>query len=227
MKEKKTFYNVLVQCHDSPSAWPRLTLAQVVLVASIGSLSYGYCLGILSNVTGNPDFLKTVNIDPTSSYGNSMMSVFFCLLFIGALIGCTMYAWIARRFGRRVGIAVGEAFIIFGGALQAGLVNSVMLCWGRIFTGMGIGIVLGAVPLYQAEVSPPHGRGLMVGLHGMCARNLSMQFATDDGLTQVLCWASASPLRSGSAWAASTWRAPPDGESPWPCRFPSRCPWSA
>ncbi|KAM0468268.1 hypothetical protein ACHAP7_011097 [Fusarium lateritium] len=37
----------------------------------------------------------------------------------------------------------------------------------RFFTGIGVGLIVGAVPLYQSEISPPHSRGFLVGLHGV------------------------------------------------------------
>ncbi|KAF7557364.1 hypothetical protein G7Z17_g637 [Cylindrodendrum hubeiense] len=40
-----------------------------------------------------------------------------------------------------------------------------MLTVSRFIIGIGAGVILPAIPLYQAEVSPAHARGLMVGLH--------------------------------------------------------------
>lgn len=31
-----------------------------------------------------------------------------------------------------------------------------------------LGMMLVMIPLYQSEISPPHSRGLMVGIHGIC-----------------------------------------------------------
>jgi MFS family permease len=53
----------------------------------------------------------------------------------------------------------------FGGALSAGEINPGMLCAGRFFAGFGLGLILPGTPLYQAEIAPPHSRGLVVGLH--------------------------------------------------------------
>lgn len=49
--------------------------------------------------------------------------------------------------------------------MQAGMINSAMLCVARFIQGLSNGLVLSGIPLYQAEVAPPDTRGLMVGLH--------------------------------------------------------------
>jgi MFS family permease len=59
-------------------------------------------------------------------------------------------------------------FLVIGGALQAASVHIGMFLAMRFITGMGVGMVVGSVPLYQSEVSPPKIRGLLVGLHGKC-----------------------------------------------------------
>jgi MFS family permease len=55
-----------------------------------------------------------------------------------------------------------------GGALQAGSVTLSMFIVFRFVNGLGVGMLLSLVPLYQSEVSPPHSRGMMVGFHGIC-----------------------------------------------------------
>jgi MFS family permease len=43
-----------------------------------------------------------------------------------------------------------------------------MFIFVRFISGFGVGMILVLIPLYQSEVSPPHSRGLMVGIHGVC-----------------------------------------------------------
>lgn len=51
--------------------------------------------------------------------------------------------------------------------MQAASQNIGMFLAVRTITGFGVGLVVGAAPLYQSEVSPPHSRGFLVGLHGV------------------------------------------------------------
>lgn len=48
-----------------------------------------------------------------------------------------------------------------GTTVVAGAVNIPMLFVFRFITGLGVGQLLALVPLYIAEVAPPHRRGLM------------------------------------------------------------------
>lgn len=117
-------------------------------------------------------------VGPGKDHADALISAFNCLLYVGGFIGATTYSWTSNRFGRRVPIALGAFFIVLGGALQAGEVDAAMLCVARIVIGLGIGNLLPGVPLYQAEVSPPHSRGLLVGLHG---QSLYMNCCLQDG----------------------------------------------
>lgn len=73
----------------------------------------------------------------------------------------------ADQFGRKKTIFIGALLATIGGAITAGAMNLAMFLVFRFVNGWGIGMLLGLVPLYQSEVSPPHNRGLMVGFHGV------------------------------------------------------------
>ncbi|OCK80946.1 general substrate transporter [Lepidopterella palustris CBS 459.81] len=151
MGEKKSAYNLLV-----------------VVVAAIGSLSYGYSISILGNTLSKPDFyvyMKISTTGPGKGYAQSIIAAWNCLLYVGGMIGCCSYTYISKRFGRRMPISIGAMCVVVGGALQAGSVDPAMLSVARTVLGLGLGLLLPGVPLYQAEVAPPHSRGLMVGLH--------------------------------------------------------------
>jgi MFS family permease len=57
--------------------------------------------------------------------------------------------------------------LIIGAALCAGATNNAMFTIGRIINGLGIGSLVTAIPMYQAEVSTPESRGFMVSMHGV------------------------------------------------------------
>lgn len=51
-----------------------------------------------------------------------------------------------------------------------------MFTAGRVVNGLGIGTLVTAIPMYQAEVSTPESRGFMVSMHGvMFAMGYSLQ----------------------------------------------------
>lgn len=47
---------------------------------------------------------------------------------------------------------------VIGCTLQTAAVNAAMLIVGRAVAGLSIGILSMIVPMYQAEISPPHAR---------------------------------------------------------------------
>lgn len=146
-----------------------MTGLQVVLIASIGSLTYGYTISILGNALSKPAFYEYMGLEttgPTAGHTNSLIAAWNCLLYVGGFVACICYPSISSRYGRRFPIFLSGVSVIIGGGLQAGTVNSSMLCVARVIMGLATGFILSGVPLYQAEVAPPHSRGLMVGLHG-------------------------------------------------------------
>jgi len=104
----------------------------------------------------------------------------------GGCIGALIIGPIADKLSRRGAIAAAAFTCLVGGALQCGTVNVGMFLFARFLTGktgpdtaelpslllntklgIGTGMIVCAVPLYQSEVSPPHSRGLLVGVHGV------------------------------------------------------------
>lgn len=86
---------------------------------------------------------------------------------VQGLIGSLSTAYTADRFGRRMAMFIGAAFAVVGGAMQAGSIHIAMFIVARFLTGIGIGMLLCLVPLYQSELAPPKIRGLLVGTHGI------------------------------------------------------------
>ena len=140
-----------------------------MLAACIGSFTYGYVISVLATTLSKPDFYIYMGLDtvgPGKGYANAIIAAWNCLLYVGAVFGGVLYSFVSDRWGRKTPIVIGASLTALGGALQAGTVNSAMLAVARVIIGLGIGFILPAIPLYQAEVAPPHARGLMVGLHG-------------------------------------------------------------
>jgi MFS family permease len=141
----------------------------VVLIACLGSFTYGYTISILGNTLSKPNFYLYMGLSttgPDAGHTNALIAAWNCLLYVGGLFGCLMYPWISNRYGRKRPIFLAGVSAIVGGALQAGEVHAAMLAIARVVIGLSTGLILSGVPLYQAEVAPPNARGLMVGLHG-------------------------------------------------------------
>ncbi|KAF9558448.1 general substrate transporter [Agrocybe pediades] len=136
------------------------------LFASLGSIIFGYDLGVIAGVLPAPDFIRVMG----SRYDNPDLQ------------GLIAMAYLADRFGRRITIQVGAAVYIVGGALQTGARDMDMMLAGRFFAGFGVGIVSDLAPLYQAEIAHPSIRGrlttlqqFMLGIGGAQSRSYGTQ----------------------------------------------------
>ncbi|KAF8589970.1 general substrate transporter [Ramaria rubella] len=121
------------------------------LFASLGSIIFGYDLGVIAGKTMGPRFNNT-NLQGLIT---SMLGSFF---------GMIPVAWFADKWGRRYTIQMGSAIYLLGGALQTGAQNMDMMLAGRFFAGFGIGILADLAPLYQAEIAHPSIRGRLTTL---------------------------------------------------------------
>ncbi|KIM83643.1 hypothetical protein PILCRDRAFT_819288 [Piloderma croceum F 1598] len=111
------------------------------LFASLGSIIFGYDLGVIAGVLPASDFIVRIS--------------FFGMIPVASL---------ADIFGRRKTIQCGAAIYILGGALQTGAKNMDMMLAGRFFAGFGVGIMSDLAPLYQAEIAHPSIRGRLITL---------------------------------------------------------------
>lgn len=142
-KEKFTKYSLFVSC-----------------VAAIGGILFGYNTSVISGVLlfiTNDFHLSTIE-----------QEVVVSTLLIGALIGALLGGIIADHFGRKKTLFF-TLILFFIGVLtltQAGGYD--MLLVGRFISGLAIGIVSMAAPLYIAEMSPPESRGALVSLNQLC-----------------------------------------------------------
>lgn len=68
------------------------------------------------------------------------------------------------RLGRRMTILIGALIFCIGGALQTGAQGLSYLYAGRAVAGLGIGILVMIIPVYQSELAHPSIRGRITSL---------------------------------------------------------------
>ncbi|KAJ7664571.1 general substrate transporter [Mycena polygramma] len=129
------------------------------LFASLGSIIFGYDLGVIAGVTPARDFQVCLPIANANLQG-LVVSIFV----LGCFFGMIPVAYAADRLGRRITIQIGAAIYMLGGALQTGAQNMDMMLAGRFFAGFGVGIMSDLAPLYQAEIAHPSIRGRLTTL---------------------------------------------------------------
>ena len=140
---------------------------RVIFILTLGSLTYGYAFSVISNTLGQPGFLSYFSLTTNPSYASRIEGAINGLFSAGGTFGALLVGYMCDRYGRKVTMNTASLVCIVGGALQTGSVNLAMLLVARFITGWGIGMMVVLIPIFQAEISPPSARGLLVGQHGM------------------------------------------------------------
>ncbi|KAL2187909.1 general substrate transporter [Thermothelomyces heterothallicus CBS 203.75] len=130
----------------------------VGVFASLGSLLYGYDLGVIAQVIASQSFKS--RFSPSDNEEAAVVSVFTGGAFFGAMAAGPM----GDKLGRRWTILCGALVFCLGGALQTGAQTLSYLYAGRSIAGLGVGVLCMIVPMYQAELAHPSIRGRITAL---------------------------------------------------------------
>jgi sugar porter (SP) family MFS transporter len=129
----------------------------VITVASFGGFLYGYHTGVIAGALG---FLSSRFQLSIADQG-----MVVSIILVGALIGAMGAGTLADRWGRKRGIALTSMLFIVGAAIITFSESYTTLLTGRFISGLAVGVISVAGPLYLAEVSPPHYRGAFVACY--------------------------------------------------------------
>ncbi|TCD71898.1 hypothetical protein EIP91_000030 [Steccherinum ochraceum] len=158
------------------------------LFVSLGSVAFGYDLGIIASVLASEDFNRVTGNPETSAQS----LVVGCLL-LGAFSSSIYIGTLADWVGRRVSIIAGCIVFLAGGAMQTGAQDISYMYGGRFLAGLGIGMLAMLAPLYQAEIAHPSIRGrhttlqqLMLGVGAFIASFVG--YGCFHGLTGAAQW---------------------------------------
>ncbi|TVY16997.1 High-affinity glucose transporter [Lachnellula arida] len=136
----------------------------VVVTACLGGFLYGFSANTISGTLAQTTFIaRFLSGSNATQITDGLLGGFLG----GAMIGSLVQAPIANKFGRKIANACASITVIVSAALQAGSVSIDMFLTARVLCGIGAGMVLANTPVYMSEVSPPHNRGLLVGLQGV------------------------------------------------------------
>jgi MFS family permease len=124
----------------------------------VGSVLYGYDLGVISGVVGSDHFKLT--FDPNTRQSGAVVSLFTG----GAFFGAAFAGASGDILGRRWTIFLGALIFLVGGAVQTAAKSLNYLYAGRAFAGLGVGFLTMIIPVYQGEIAHPSIRGRVTGL---------------------------------------------------------------
>jgi MFS family permease len=107
---------------DGSSIGPKLIHYNTPFDSSLGSITYGYDLGVIAGVIVAPAFLDRMD-NPSADYTGFIVSS----MLLGALCGSVPAALVADKFSRRMAILTFAIVFLLGGSLQTGAMNRGMM----------------------------------------------------------------------------------------------------
>ncbi|RID59655.1 hypothetical protein BRARA_F02871 [Brassica rapa] len=120
-------------------------------VAVCGSFSFGVAVGYTSGAE--------IGIMQDMGLSIAEFSAFGSFSTLGAAVGALFSGKMAIMLGRRGTMWVSNIFCITGWLSIAFAKDVLWLDFGRISSGIGIGLISYVVPVYIAEITPKHVRG--------------------------------------------------------------------
>jgi MFS family permease len=125
---------------------------RIILILTLGSLTFGYGFSVISGTLGQPGFLTYFALDGNSNQQNAITGAINGIFCAGAVFGSIMVGWMCEARGRKQTMYATCIINIIGEALEAGSINLGMFLASRFIAGWGIGSIVVLVPLYQAEL---------------------------------------------------------------------------
>ncbi|XP_037623415.1 proton myo-inositol cotransporter-like isoform X2 [Sebastes umbrosus] len=141
---------------DASTPWFVYLLA---FFSALGGFLFGYDTGVVSGAM----LLLKKEMNLSSLWQELLVSSTVGAAALSALSGGFLNGWL----GRRVCILLASFIFSVGGIILSLAPGKVVLLVGRITVGLGIGIASMTVPVYIAEVSPPHQRGQLVTINSL------------------------------------------------------------
>lgn len=131
---------------------------------NIGAILFGFDTGIAGGVVSLGSFKDEFGLLTSKSESANATSNVVALLDLGAFLGALAPPLLSRYVGRRALLAGAALFFLIGGILQVAASGPglAMVYGGRVVAGVGVGVISTIAPIYVAECSPKHLRGMMV-----------------------------------------------------------------
>ncbi|KAM9501016.1 solute carrier family 2, facilitated glucose transporter member 4-like [Clarias gariepinus] len=150
------------------------TLALSVFTAVLGSLQFGYNIGVINAPQKiieneyNATWIHRYSNSIPESTLTSLWSLSVAIFSIGGMLSSFCVGIISEWLGRRKAMLINNLLAFIGGGLMAlsKLSKSFeMMILGRFTIGAYCGLASGLVPMYVGEISPTNLRGALGTLH--------------------------------------------------------------
>ncbi|XP_071718292.1 inositol transporter 4-like [Rutidosis leptorrhynchoides] len=142
--------------------WRTPYIMLLALSAGIGGLLFGYDTGVISGAS--------LYIRDDFQYVKRhtwLQETIVSTAVAGAIVGAAIGGWMNDKFGRKRSILCADFLFVLGSMIMALAPNPWVIIVGRLFVGLGVGIVSMTSPLYISEASPARIRGALVSTNGL------------------------------------------------------------
>ncbi|TFL01962.1 MFS monosaccharide transporter [Pterulicium gracile] len=141
--------------------------------AAFGGILFGYDTGVISGVKEMTPWLctfgeTTTDLDrhPSGCFiGSSTESLVVSILSAGTFFGALLGSPVGDYLGRKWGIVLACLVFCVGVVMQTAATAIPLFVVGRVFAGLGVGLVSCLIPMYQSECAPKWIRGAVVALY--------------------------------------------------------------
>ncbi|KAL0692387.1 hypothetical protein Bca4012_059567 [Brassica carinata] len=172
-EERSIEEGLLELSNQSDASGCRITACVILstFVAVCGSFSFGVAIGYTSGAE--------IGIMKDMGLSIAEFSAFASFSTLGATFGALFSGKMAIVLGRRGTMWVSDILCVIGWLCIAFAKNVLWLNFGRISSGIGIGLISYVVPVYIAEITPKHIRGTFTFFN---------QLLQNSGLALVFFW---------------------------------------
>ena len=148
----------------TPPSGRRRSLGLIALVATLGSLLFGYDTGVISGALPYMHLPRAAGGLALTTWEEGLVGTFLC---VGAAIGASSGGKLSDRYGRRHNITM-LAMVFFFGALGCTFSPNIwVLYFFRIVLGFAVGGASATVPVFLGETAPKRIRGTLVAVDQM------------------------------------------------------------
>ncbi|CEL61895.1 putative glucose transporter rco-3 OS=Neurospora crassa (strain ATCC 24698 / 74-OR23-1A / CBS 708,71 / DSM 1257 / FGSC 987) GN=rco-3 PE=3 SV=2 [Rhizoctonia solani AG-1 IB] len=149
---------------------PKNKFAGILMTAfaAFGGILYGYDTGVISGIKEMDDWLRTFgqqNAAGKYHITTGQESLVVSILSAGTFVGALLAAPVGDFLGRKWGVVFSTLIFSVGVALQTGTLSMDVFVVGRVFAGLGVGMMSTLVPMYQSECAPKWIRGAVVSCY--------------------------------------------------------------
>ena len=148
----------------TPPSGKKRSLGAIAVVATLGSLLFGYDTGVISGALPYMYLPHTAHGLDLTTTEEGWIGGLLCL---GAAIGASVGGRLSDRYGRRHNISL-LAVVFFVGAIGCTVSPNIwVLYFFRIVLGFAVGGASATVPVFLGETAPKRIRGTLVAVDQM------------------------------------------------------------